>query len=138
MYIYIYIYLLIYLHIHTYLLVYNYMNECIHIDVFFDAINIIQSCNEHVHLAGCQVPMAELTELLPKRCRTLMNIFHLVGGLVAIFYFPIIILGIIIPIDGPYFSEGFKPPTSLFFGCSSHYYLSACHSPLALVCKTWV
>ena len=88
------------------------MNECIHIDVFFDAINIIQSCNEHVHLAGCQVPMAELTELLPKRCRTLMNIFHLVGGLVAIFYFPIIILGIIIPIDGPYFSEGFKPPTS--------------------------
>ena len=35
---------------------------------------------------------------------------ELVGGLVAMFYFPINIGLLIIPIDS-YFSEGFKPPT---------------------------
>ena len=38
----------------------------------------------------------------------------LVGGLVAMFYFPINIGFLIIPIDGPYFSEGWPWPTKQF------------------------
>ena len=37
--------------------------------------------------------------------RNAMNL-NLVGGLVAMFYFPIYWVAFIIPIDGPYFSEG--------------------------------